>query len=40
MLFRSSLFGQRLGLGENDDVESEEEAGVDAEEAGLMLFRS
>ena len=36
----SSLFGQRLGLGENDDVESEEEAGVDAEEAGLMLFRS
>lgn len=36
----SSLFGQRLGLGENDDVESEEEGGVDAEEAGLMLFRS
>jgi protein AATF/BFR2 len=37
----SSLFGQRLGLGEHDDdVESEEEAGVDAEEAGLMLFRS
>jgi protein AATF/BFR2 len=37
----SSLFGQRLGLGEHDDVESEEdEGGVDAEEAGLMLFRS
>ncbi|KAI4638672.1 hypothetical protein J4E93_009973 [Alternaria ventricosa] len=35
-----SLFGQRLGLGENDDVESEVEEGVDAEEAGLMLFRS
>lgn len=37
----SSLFGQRLALGEQDDVESEqEEDGVDAEEAGLMLFRS
>lgn len=36
----SSLFGQRLGLGEHDEVESEEEEGVDAEEAGLMLFRS
>jgi protein AATF/BFR2 len=36
----SSLFGQRLGLGENDDVQSEEEDGADAEEAGLMLFRS
>jgi protein AATF/BFR2 len=37
----SSLFGQRVGLGEQDDVESEqEEDGVDAEEAGLMLFRS
>jgi protein AATF/BFR2 len=36
----SSLFGQRLGLGENDDVESEQEDGVDAEEAGLMLFRN
>jgi len=36
----SSLFGQRLGLGEHDDVESEQEDGVDAEEAGLMLFRS
>jgi protein AATF/BFR2 len=35
----SSLFGQRLGLGEHEDVESEEEDG-DAEEAGLMLFRS
>jgi protein AATF/BFR2 len=37
----SSLFGQRMGLGEQDDDESEgEEGGVDAEEAGLMLFRS
>lgn len=37
----SSLFGQRLALGEQDDVESEQEDdGVDAEEAGLMLFRS
>lgn len=36
----SSLFGQRLGLGEHDEVGSEEEDGVDAEEAGLMLFRS
>jgi protein AATF/BFR2 len=36
----SSLFGQRLGLGEHDDVQSEEEDGADAEEAGLMLFRS
>jgi len=36
----SSLFGQRLGLGEHDDVESEQEDGVDAAEAGLMLFRS
>ena len=36
----SSLFGQRLGLGEQDEVESEEEEAVDAEEQGLMLFRS
>ncbi|KAF2825073.1 TRAUB-domain-containing protein [Ophiobolus disseminans] len=37
----SSLFGQRMALGEQDDVESEaEEDGVDAQEAGLMLFRS
>lgn len=36
----SSLFGQRLGLGEQDDVESEEEDAIDAEEQGLMLFRS
>ncbi|KAJ4376382.1 rRNA-processing protein bfr2 [Neocucurbitaria cava] len=38
----SSLFGQRLGLGEAEEaVESEgEDDGVDAEEAGLMLFRS
>ena len=36
-LFRS-LFGQNLGLGEGLDEEAEDE--VDAEEAGLMLFRS
>lgn len=37
----SSLFGQRAGLGEHDDVESEQdEDAVDAEEQGLMLFRS
>lgn len=37
----SSLFGQRLALGEQDEVESEQEDdGVDAEEAGLMLFRN
>lgn len=36
----SSLFGQQLGLGEHDEVASEEEEQVDAEEAGLMLFRS
>jgi protein AATF/BFR2 len=37
----SSLFGQRLALGEQDDVVSDpEDGGVDAEEAGLMLFRS
>ncbi|KAF2847537.1 TRAUB-domain-containing protein [Plenodomus tracheiphilus IPT5] len=36
----SSLFGQRLGLGEHDDVENAVEDEVDAEEAGLMLFRS
>jgi protein AATF/BFR2 len=36
----SSLFGQRLGLGEHDDTESEQEDIVDTEEAGLMLFRS
>lgn len=36
----SSLFGQRMALGE-EDVESEkEEEELDAEEAGLMLFRS
>jgi protein AATF/BFR2 len=36
-----SLFGQRVALGEQDDLQSDEEAdGVDAEEAGLMLFRS
>ncbi|KAG9198791.1 rRNA-processing protein bfr2 [Epicoccum nigrum] len=34
-----SLFGKRLRLGE-DDVESEAESEGDAEEAGLMLFRS
>ncbi|KAH7381351.1 apoptosis-antagonizing transcription factor [Phaeosphaeria sp. MPI-PUGE-AT-0046c] len=37
----SSLFGQRLALGEQDEVENDqEEDGDDAEEAGLMLFRS
>ncbi|KAF1912053.1 apoptosis-antagonizing transcription factor [Ampelomyces quisqualis] len=37
----SSLFGQRLALGEQDEVESDhEDGGVGAEEAGLMLFRS
>jgi protein AATF/BFR2 len=37
----SSLFGQRMALGEHDDVESDEEGdGADAQEAGLMLFRS
>jgi protein AATF/BFR2 len=37
----SSLFGQRLGLGEHDEVESEQEDGdVDAAEQGLTLFRS
>jgi protein AATF/BFR2 len=36
-----SLFGQRMALGEQDDVQSEaEEDGVDAGEAGLMLFRN
>jgi protein AATF/BFR2 len=36
-----SLFGQRMALGEQDDVQSEaEEDGVNAEEAGLMLFRN
>ena len=34
-----SLFGKRLRLGE-EDVESEVESEGDAEEAGLMLFRS
>jgi len=34
-----SLFGKRLRLGE-EDVESEAESEGDAEEAGLMLFRS
>lgn len=36
----SSLFGQRLALGEQDDVQSEEEDAMDAEEQGLTLFRS
>ncbi|OAF99985.1 TRAUB-domain-containing protein [Paraphaeosphaeria sporulosa] len=36
----TSLFGQRLALGEQDDVVSEEEDAVDAAEQGLMLFRS
>jgi len=36
----SSLFGQRLALGEQDEAESEVDNDVDAEEAGLLLFRS
>ncbi len=37
----SSLFGQRPGLGEHDEVESEVEGdAVAAEEQGLMLFRN
>lgn len=36
----SSLFGQRLGLGEQDEIESDQEDEADAEEAGLMLFRN
>ncbi|KAH4405773.1 protein BFR2 [Parastagonospora nodorum] len=35
-----SLFGRRVGLAEVDDGEDEVEDGVDAEEAGLMLFRN
>lgn len=34
-----SLFGQRMALGEDDEMDDEED-GVDPEEAGLMLFRS
>jgi protein AATF/BFR2 len=33
------LFGRRVGLGEDEDVHSEEED-VDVAEEGLMLFRS
>jgi len=36
----NSLFGQRLALGEQDEVQSEEDDAMDAEEQGLMLFRS
>ena len=37
----SSLFGQRLGLGEHDEAESEQEDDAgDAEEQGLTLFRN
>ncbi|PVI00979.1 TRAUB-domain-containing protein [Periconia macrospinosa] len=37
----SSLFGQRAGLGEHDEVESDQEDdAMDAEEQGLMLFRN
>ncbi|KAF2029857.1 TRAUB-domain-containing protein [Setomelanomma holmii] len=37
----SSLFGQRMALGENDDVESEQEDDtIDAAEAGLKFFTS
>lgn len=35
-----SLFGARMGLGEDVDEEEEEEERGDEEEAGLMLFRS
>lgn len=34
-----SLFGQRMALAEDDDMQDEEDA-VDPEEAGLMLFRN
>lgn len=34
-----SLFGQRMALGEDDEME-EENDGIDPEEAGLMLFRN
>ncbi|CAA9966235.1 Traub transciption factor family protein [Pyrenophora teres f. maculata] len=34
----SSLFGQRLGLGEHDEVESEKEDDMDVEAAGLKFF--
>ncbi|KAF1969258.1 TRAUB-domain-containing protein, partial [Bimuria novae-zelandiae CBS 107.79] len=34
----SSLFGQRLALGEEDEVQNGEEDAVDAEEQGLKLF--
>jgi len=37
----SSLFGQRLGLGEHDEAEGEQEDDAgDAEEQGLTLFRN
>jgi len=35
-----SLFGQRIGLGEDVEEGSEDEEAVDAEEEGLKLFRS
>jgi protein AATF/BFR2 len=35
-----SLFGRRLGLGEDEDAVSDEEEDVNAGEDGLMLFRS
>ncbi|CZT24545.1 related to Che-1 protein [Ramularia collo-cygni] len=34
-----SLFGQRMALGEDDEM-GDEEDGIDPEEAGLMLFRN
>jgi protein AATF/BFR2 len=36
-----SLFGRRVGLGEDEDgEEGEEEVEGEVEEAGLMMFRS
>jgi hypothetical protein len=34
------LFGARMGLGEEDEVEGEVEEEGEEEEAGLMMFRS
>jgi len=35
-----SLFGARMGLGEDDEEEVQEEQEDEGEEAGLMMFRS